>query len=349
LVKPQPMQQIVLVWLAVIAVKVGGVLVANESRPSQKTAKAIAAPTKHAVHSSKTAKVQHDAAKPVRTALAAARLRTQKLNASYGIASKLHFNHNKTNQTVTHNGTVASSVNQTLVANESRHSALVKREAASKPAANQAVHMMSSKRNNIGAAKNDTYTAMPGSAVAAGPCACEFRGTCSCQATMDFMDCIADACASGKCDCNEQQYQHACYTMADECPSLDMQCSKERAVCLFERDGEFTPVKRVEKAKASEDIYEELKDLKERKCRLQMASEDGWLNADKQLTEVNTKIDKAMSVLETRSEKTPEMHCEKHFEEWTYPESSRPRSGTLTPGSGWIWALALISLVVARA
>jgi len=53
---------------------------------------------------------------------------------------------------------------------------------------------------------------------------------------------------------------------------------------LFERDGEFTPVKRVEKAKASEDIYEELKDLKERKCRLQMASEDGLLNADKQLT-----------------------------------------------------------------
>jgi len=348
------MQQLIPLCLTAVAIKVSGVLIANEPQASQKSANVVAIKGSGVLiaESAKAVKVTRAVTKPLLTALAPARLRTQKLNASYEMTSNQQFNHNKINQTKTNAGKTAAFVSQTLAAKELVHNNMAKKQATAKHASSPAVHMMNATTKQMAPLRNHTYTihiAEPGVTVADAQCACEFHGTCSCQATMDFMDCIADSCASGKCDCNAQQYQHACYTMADECPSLNMQCTRERAVCLFEREGYFSAVKQVEKNKTTEDLYEELKDLKERTCRLQMAAEDGWLNSEKQLTDVKSRIDKAMSVLQSRGEKTPAMHCGKHFEEWTYPESSKPHSGALPMTPCWLGAVALVTLVVGRA
>mmetsp|Transcript_76301 Transcript_76301/g.227403 ORF Transcript_76301/g.227403 Transcript_76301/m.227403 type:complete len:153 (+) Transcript_76301:2-460(+) len=50
-----------------------------------------------------------------------------------------------------------------------------------------------------------------------------------------------------------------------------------------------------------------------------LAVDDGWLNARKRLKLVEDKIRKAMEDLSASGQKLPEMHCEKHFEEWHDP------------------------------
>merc|ERR1719265_154996 len=65
-------------------------------------------------------------------------------------------------------------------------------------------------------------------------CKCSFKSVCTCEGSMDFMDCISDACESGACDCHAEQYNRACIDMAGACPSLNFECSQERAVCTTE-------------------------------------------------------------------------------------------------------------------
>merc|ERR1719235_1378789 len=166
-------------------------------------------------------------------------------------------------------------------------------------------------------------------------CQCQFKGLCSCTAAMEFMDCMADACASGLCDCHAMQYQHACVDMATECDSLSFECSTEKAVCVSELESDLQEEehKLAEAEKSPEEVYEELRDLKEKKCRLALAAEDGWLNAKRHLADAETAISERMTDLEGRKVKTPEMHCEKHFEEWNDPnapaemESGATRAG----------------------
>jgi len=162
---------------------------------------------------------------------------------------------------------------------------------------------------------------------AVGTCSCQHKGVCSCQSTMEFMDCIANACSSGKCDCHELQFQHACVSMAAECPTLDMQCSKEKAFCLYERETELSFQPKPARNRTDDEIYDELRDLKERACRLELAADDGWLNAERQLQNVKPDIDRCMGELIERGVKLPEMHCEKHFEEWHYPATEEPQGG----------------------
>jgi len=149
----------------------------------------------------------------------------------------------------------------------------------------------------------------------ADTCQCEFKNTCSCVAAMEFMDCVAHACASGRCDCKEMQYEDACSSMAGTCQSLDFECSKDKAVCLSELESDLE-AEAPEVKKTPEEVIEELRDLKEKKCRLDLAAEDGWLNAQKQLEETNGEIEARLADLVERGDRLPEMHCEKHFEEW---------------------------------
>jgi len=142
-------------------------------------------------------------------------------------------------------------------------------------------------------------------------CQCHFQAACTCDATMQFMDCIADACHSGKCDCHALQFKHACLVMSETCPKLTMECSPEKAVCVADRESMLHA-----RSQTTEETYEDLMHLKEEKCRLEAAEEDGWLNTKKQLADVNNEIQKHMHILSKRCEKRPEMHCEKHFEEW---------------------------------
>merc|ERR1719235_2558360 len=90
-----------------------------------------------------------------------------------------------------------------------------------------------------------------------------------------------------------------------------MQCSSDRAACVVEEEAELRQQNRTTDA-----IYEELMDLKEKRCRLEIAAEDGWLNAGNRLRPVREDIEERMQELMTRGAPLPEMHCEKHFEEW---------------------------------
>lgn len=82
--------------------------------------------------------------------------------------------------------------------------------------------------------------------------------------------------------------------------------------------------------RATELIYEELKDLKERRCSLELATADGWLNTEKQLPAIRKQIEKCMEELTAQGALLPEMHCEKHFEEWHDPPTTNTATTTTT-------------------
>eukprot|EP00929_Paragymnodinium_shiwhaense_P021553 TRINITY_DN14020_c0_g2_i1.p1 TRINITY_DN14020_c0_g2~~TRINITY_DN14020_c0_g2_i1.p1 ORF type:complete len:831 (+),score=229.43 TRINITY_DN14020_c0_g2_i1:76-2568(+) len=57
-------------------------------------------------------------------------------------------------------------------------------------------------------------------------CQCTFEAKCTCGASVDFMQCIADACSSGKCDCQgHHAFQSACNDMDDLCPDVNLECT----------------------------------------------------------------------------------------------------------------------------
>lgn len=122
-------------------------------------------------------------------------------------------------------------------------------------------------------------------------------------------------------------------------------------------EGPKKPQKQEPQEENYDELYEELMDLKEEKCRLQLAVEDGWLNADKKLDKVMAKIGKKMQELAAAGQKLPEMHCYKHFEEWhdalttdppPLPFSTAPpapQSGT-SAARGWL-ATAVLAATAA--
>jgi len=142
-------------------------------------------------------------------------------------------------------------------------------------------------------------------AKAASDCKCHFHGSCSCEQSMEFMDCIADACASGKCDCEPSQYRYACMDMSRVCTNLDFDCSHNRAVCASEVY--YNPRLVTDMTKA--EVLEELKELKGKKCKLEVAHEKGWLNADRRLEEINGYITDRLEALEAGGAATPWMGC----------------------------------------
>eukprot|EP00927_Polykrikos_kofoidii_P010628 TRINITY_DN14478_c0_g1_i1.p1 TRINITY_DN14478_c0_g1~~TRINITY_DN14478_c0_g1_i1.p1 ORF type:complete len:310 (-),score=52.81 TRINITY_DN14478_c0_g1_i1:65-994(-) len=141
-------------------------------------------------------------------------------------------------------------------------------------------------------------------------CSCEFQNVCSCEAVIQFMNCINDRCNSGACACEENQFHHACNSIAGAC-SIEMLCSPDTATCVVEEESHFW-----RKNRTKTTIYEELLEFKERKCRLEMAADDGWLNADLRLRSVSMEIEKRMQELRAMQAPLPEMHCGKHFQEW---------------------------------
>eukprot|EP00929_Paragymnodinium_shiwhaense_P067335 TRINITY_DN338_c1_g1_i1.p1 TRINITY_DN338_c1_g1~~TRINITY_DN338_c1_g1_i1.p1 ORF type:complete len:808 (-),score=168.26 TRINITY_DN338_c1_g1_i1:134-2557(-) len=57
-------------------------------------------------------------------------------------------------------------------------------------------------------------------------CQCTFRDVCSCEGAIEFMNCIADACASNTCNCEgKEKFHSSCGKMAATCPSVDLSCS----------------------------------------------------------------------------------------------------------------------------
>eukprot|EP00929_Paragymnodinium_shiwhaense_P067334 TRINITY_DN338_c0_g4_i2.p1 TRINITY_DN338_c0_g4~~TRINITY_DN338_c0_g4_i2.p1 ORF type:complete len:684 (-),score=133.15 TRINITY_DN338_c0_g4_i2:128-2179(-) len=68
-------------------------------------------------------------------------------------------------------------------------------------------------------------------------CSCTFQNTCSCQGSVAFMQCIADACASNRCDCDNFHFTNACQQMSSLCPSTGLQCMEGNATCLSHSKG----------------------------------------------------------------------------------------------------------------
>jgi len=63
-------------------------------------------------------------------------------------------------------------------------------------------------------------------------CKCSFHSECTCEAALEFLDCISKSCSSGQCACHEYQYYNACVDMSKTCvQKLEFQCSKEETRC----------------------------------------------------------------------------------------------------------------------
>jgi len=140
----------------------------------------------------------------------------------------------------------------------------------------------------------------------ADQCQCQFQGVCTCEGSMDFMDCISEACSAGKCDCHNQQYHKGCVDMAMTCPSLDFDCTSNRAVCTVEVQ---TVDGREVKEETADQILDDLAAMKEKKCRLEKANEDGWLNSDRRLEELKPYIEERLEALQSTNSTKPWMGC----------------------------------------
>eukprot|EP00929_Paragymnodinium_shiwhaense_P074429 TRINITY_DN38092_c0_g1_i1.p1 TRINITY_DN38092_c0_g1~~TRINITY_DN38092_c0_g1_i1.p1 ORF type:complete len:443 (+),score=152.05 TRINITY_DN38092_c0_g1_i1:99-1427(+) len=207
------------------------------------------------------------------------------------------------------------------------------------PAPKEAVHFMAK------AASSSPTT------VSSDSCSCEFRGLCTCEAAIEFMDCISARCSSGNCDCTELQFQHACVSIAGTCATdplqgvlgIEMACSPDRATCMIEEDSELY------NRRSKDLIYEELRELKEKKCRLEMHADSGWLNAQRQLGTVKVEIDHRMNELIAGNASLPEMHCEKHFEEWHEEHLAKSEEGPQSASVRSVSSLAVPLLMLAAA
>jgi len=149
----------------------------------------------------------------------------------------------------------------------------------------------------------DELATMPTSlAIFASQCKCKFIGLCSCRASVEFMDCIADACASGGCDCHEHQFEEACGNMSATCPSIGVQCAKDKATCLHHSHAEDEP---------TADILSDLEELRAKQCKLQKAHKMGFLNADNRMRELEAQIQARKDALIIKNvDCTPNMKCD---------------------------------------
>jgi len=64
-------------------------------------------------------------------------------------------------------------------------------------------------------------------------CACHFKGLCTCESSLEFMECISSSCGSGKCDCGDTaHYGWACGNMSATCPTVGLTCDGGKAACM---------------------------------------------------------------------------------------------------------------------
>merc|ERR1719491_1872850 len=65
----------------------------------------------------------------------------------------------------------------------------------------------------------------------ASECRCQFHGLCSCEQALEFMSCMADACASGQCECEPGEFENACTFATSSCPKSGLTCNATAASC----------------------------------------------------------------------------------------------------------------------
>lgn len=78
-------------------------------------------------------------------------------------------------------------------------------------------------------------TGFLGLATGHNECSCNFDrgGSCGCDATLEFMNCIAQACENPKCDCQgNSHFLGACHQIGSECPHAGLQCFADNAKCV---------------------------------------------------------------------------------------------------------------------
>lgn len=66
-------------------------------------------------------------------------------------------------------------------------------------------------------------------------CSCSFnrKGSCGCDATLEFMNCMAQVCENPKCDCQStSHFLGACHQIGTECPNTGLQCFEDHANCV---------------------------------------------------------------------------------------------------------------------
>lgn len=205
----------------------------------------------------------------------------------------------------------------------------------------------------------------------ADECTCAFHGVCTCEASMQFMQCISASCKAG-CDCHEMQYHDACTNLQSACGDMGLtfDCSTEKTTCVAHEHTTTPPPPKVGKrvthagpVKQMKDdktdpvtfLYQSLQQMKEDKCQLEGAVEKGYVNADDRLGLLVPSIEAQLGELESKCLKIPELRCDKDFEEFSgYPEGHRcapaptppapKKSGSARGSSGR--ALSVLALMV---
>jgi len=134
-------------------------------------------------------------------------------------------------------------------------------------------------------------------AIIADQCKCRFVAECTCPGAVAFMDCVADACASGECKCSAMHFRASCSSMSTACPNAGLHCVADQATCVHDPTGPTS--------NEAAEILAELESLKARKCKLKKAFEDGFVNASNRLRELEAKIQGRLDALHVFQEKTP--------------------------------------------
>jgi len=180
----------------------------------------------------------------------------------------------------------------------------------------------------------------------ADPCACEFKAECTCENSLEFMNCVSAACATGNCDCHEHQYHNACVDMSKTCDSLEFKCSGDKAVCSAPHDGLKKDEHHTEQS--TEELQKELEDLIQKKCKLEEAEKDGWLNADNRLRELKPEIDDHVDQLKARKAEVPDVNdCTPPKKEKKAPkEEKKVAVKSFAAVSSVALPLALVALAV---
>lgn len=134
----------------------------------------------------------------------------------------------------------------------------------------------------------------------AGSCRCTFTGLCSCVQALEFMNCMRDACDSGACDCQKHHYLYACQSMRAECPSANLKCGVKEASCK-----KVPPLV----TESSLELVADIKVMQERKCKLEEAVSDGWINGNPRIEEIEPEIQERVDTLKRRGIQTPALGC----------------------------------------
>jgi len=160
---------------------------------------------------------------------------------------------------------------------------------------------LSQSQLSVANSSQPTGVLTPNLMILADKCQCKFVGLCTCPATVEFMDCVADACASGACECEPADFVNSCNSMAvTTCPSAGLQCTQEKATCLHTPEVNNQTV---------EEIQAELEALRVRKCHMKKAEANGYLNAEARLAEFMPRIQGGLDHLKEKGAEPYYMGC----------------------------------------